>query len=146
MRGCPFLANSETAGGRSWTKEWLKCHNSCFVDMAKADPECVAFPTDRVLVTDPGFRPHFELFAKDQAAFFAAYAESHRKLSELGSKFEPPADISGHHCLGAQLPEKNANTFTPGFSCTHHHCCYTHGAARSRPLHRLKVALSSAHM
>ena len=43
-KGCPFLANSETAGGRPWTKEWLKCDNSYLVDMVKADPECVAFP------------------------------------------------------------------------------------------------------
>lgn len=93
VKGCPFLARSETAGGRSWTKEWLKFDNSYFADMGKADTECVAFPTDKVLMTDPGFQPHFELFARDQSAFFAAYAESHRKLSELGSKFEPAAGI-----------------------------------------------------
>lgn len=94
-KGAANLEKSETAGGRSWTKNWLKFDNSYFADMAKADPDCVAFPTDKVLVTDPGFKPHFELFAKDEAAFFAAYAHSHKKLSELGSKFDPPAGITG---------------------------------------------------
>jgi len=94
-RGCPYLANSLTAGGRSWTKNWLKFDNSYFADMLKADPECVAFPTDRVLATDPGFKPHFDLFAKDQKAFFEAYKQSHKKLAELGSKFDPPAGITG---------------------------------------------------
>jgi len=93
-RGCPFLANSKTAGGRSWTKEWTKFDNSYFADMPKLDPACIAFPTDRVLMTDPGFKPHFELFAKDQAAFFEAYKVSHKKLSELGSKFEPAEGIT----------------------------------------------------
>lgn len=93
-RGCPFLANSKTAGGRSWTKDWTKFDNSYFADMPKLDPECIAFPTDRVLMTDPAFKPHFELFAKDQAAFFEAYKVSHKKLSELGSKFEPAGGIT----------------------------------------------------
>jgi len=94
-KGCPFLASSETAGGRSWTKNWLKFDNSYFTDMANNDPDCITFPTDAVLMTDPGFKPHFDVFAKDQAAFFAAYAQSHKKLSELGSKFEPSSGITG---------------------------------------------------
>merc|ERR1712151_654964 len=69
-RGCPYMANSRTAGGRSWTKEWTKFDNTYFADMPKADPECIAFPTDKILMTDPGFKPHFDLFAKDQKAFF----------------------------------------------------------------------------
>jgi len=94
-KGCPSLEKSETAGGRSWTKNWLCFDNSYFTDMPKNDPDCITFPTDAVLMTDPGFKPHFDLFASDQAAFFAAYAQSHKKLSELGSKFEPAAGIVG---------------------------------------------------
>ena len=30
-----------------------------------------------------------EKYADDQAAFFADYAKSHKKLSELGAKFSP---------------------------------------------------------
>merc|ERR1712187_980844 len=86
-KGCPVLEKSETAGGRSWTKNWLKFDNSYFTDMSKNDPDCITFPTDAVLMTDPGFKPHFDLFARDQAAFFAAYAQSHKKLSELGTKW-----------------------------------------------------------
>ena len=86
-KGCPFLANSETAGGRPWTQSWLKFDNSYFSMMAKGDKECIAFPTDTVLITDPKFKPHFDEFANSQEAFFAQYALSHKKLSELGSKF-----------------------------------------------------------
>merc|ERR1712151_444017 len=93
--GCPYLANSETRGGRSWTKDWLKFNNSYYADMAKADKECIAFPTDKVLMTDPKFKPHFDLFAKDEKAFFAAYQQSHKKLSELGCKFSPEEGITG---------------------------------------------------
>ncbi|CAE8631010.1 unnamed protein product, partial [Polarella glacialis] len=94
VKGCPFLGNSETAGGRSWTKNWLKFDNSYFTDMPDHDTHCIAFPTDTILMIDPGFKPHFDLFAKDQAAFFAAYAQSHKKLSEQGSKFEPTEGIT----------------------------------------------------
>lgn len=94
-RGCPYLGRSETAGGRSWTKEWLTFDNSYFTDMGNGDAETVTLPTDRVLMEDPGFKPYFEAFKADQAAFFAAYATSHRKLSELGSKFQPARGITG---------------------------------------------------
>ena len=86
-KGCPFLQNSKTTGGRPWTKHWLKFDNSYFTDMPEDDPECVAFPTDKVLMSDPDFKAHFVEFAESQSAFFKQYAVSHKKLSELGSKF-----------------------------------------------------------
>lgn len=94
VRGCPFMANSLTAGGRSWTKNWTKFDNTYFSDMANNDPECIAFPTDKCLMTAPEFKQYFDLFAKDQTAFFEAYKVSHKKLSELGCKFEPPQGIT----------------------------------------------------
>jgi len=94
-KGCPFAGKSETGGGRSWTKNWLKFDNSYFTDMEGADPETVTFPTDKVLMSDPGFKEHFAAFKNDQAAFFEAYKVSHKKLSELGAKFDPPAGITG---------------------------------------------------
>lgn len=101
-KGCPFAGNSRTLGGRSWTKSWLSFDNSYFADMHKADAGCIAFPTDKVLMSDPGFKPHFEAFAVDQKAFFEAYKVSHKKLSELGSKFEPPEGIT----LDDTIPSK----------------------------------------
>uniref|UniRef100_A0A7S2SH24 Plant heme peroxidase family profile domain-containing protein n=1 Tax=Rhizochromulina marina TaxID=1034831 RepID=A0A7S2SH24_9STRA len=92
-RGCPFVLNSETLGGRSWTKYWLSFDNSYFEDMAQEDPDCVTFPTDKVLMTDAGFQPHFMEFAESQSAFFTQYKESHKKLSELGAKFDPPEGV-----------------------------------------------------
>lgn len=77
-----------TKGGSSWTPEWLKFDNSYFVEIkAKRDDELVVLPTDAALFEDQGFRQFAEKYAKDQDAFFADYAESHVKLSELGSKF-----------------------------------------------------------
>jgi L-ascorbate peroxidase len=92
-RGCPMMANSLTAGGRSWTKNWTKFDNSYFADMSSNDPDCITFPTDAILMTAPEFKPHFDKFAKDQNAFFTEYKASHKKLSELGCKFEPAAGI-----------------------------------------------------
>jgi L-ascorbate peroxidase len=92
-RGCPMMGTSLTAGGRSWTKDWTKFDNTYFSEMAKKDPECIAFPTDTCLMSAKEYKPHFDLFAKDQNAFFQAYATSHKKLSELGSKFEPKEGI-----------------------------------------------------
>jgi len=92
-KGVAHLQKSETAGGRPWTKTWLSFDNSYFTEMCKRDDDTISFPTDLVLMQEPGFKPHFEAFKADQAAFFAAYAESHKKLSELGSKFE--CEITG---------------------------------------------------
>jgi len=87
--GCPFAMKSLTNGGQSWTKEWLKFDNSYFKLQGVTDKECIAFPTDKILETDPGFKPTFDKYARDEAAFFSEYALAHKKLSELGSKFDP---------------------------------------------------------
>jgi L-ascorbate peroxidase len=94
-KGAAHLLKSETAGGRPWTKDWLSFDNSYFTDMARQDPDTLQLVTDLVLMEDPGFKPHFEAFKADQSAFFAAYAESHKKLSELGAKFEPAGGVTG---------------------------------------------------
>ncbi|XP_060194729.1 L-ascorbate peroxidase 3-like [Lycium barbarum] len=68
-----------------WTKEPLKFDNSYFVELLKEDSEgLLKLPTDKALVEDPQFCPFVELYAKDEEAFFRDYAESHKKLSELG--------------------------------------------------------------
>lgn len=95
LKGCPFAQMSQTNGGQSWTKEWLKFDNSYFRLPGNSDRELLAFPTDMVLATDPGFKPFFELYARDEGKFFADYAVAHKKLSELGSKFDPELLIHG---------------------------------------------------
>ncbi|XP_055806430.1 L-ascorbate peroxidase 3-like [Solanum dulcamara] len=73
-----------------WTKEPLKFDNSYFVELLKEDSEdLLKLPTDKALVEDSLFRPYVKLYAKDEEAFFRDYAESHKKLSELG--FAPPS-------------------------------------------------------
>jgi len=80
-------------GGEAWTKNWLTFDNAYFHDYKEKDPELLWFPTDEALHTDPGFKPTFELYGKDQKAFFHDYALAHKKLSELGAKFSPSAGI-----------------------------------------------------
>ncbi|GAB2282852.1 hypothetical protein Dimus_017388 [Dionaea muscipula] len=68
-----------------WTKDPLKFDNSYFVELLKGDTEgLLKLPTDKALVEDPKFHRYVELYAKDEEAFFRDYAESHKKLSELG--------------------------------------------------------------
>jgi len=82
-------------GGAAWTKNWLTFDNSYFKDykLASEDENLLWFPTDEALHTDPEFKKYFDLYAKDQEAFFKDYAKAHKKLSELGAKFEPEQGI-----------------------------------------------------
>ncbi|CAE7945005.1 APXT [Symbiodinium necroappetens] len=82
-------------GGASWTKNWLTFDNSYFKDykLSYEDDSLLWFKTDEALHTDPEFKKYFDLYAKDQDAFFKDYAKAHKKLSELGSKFEPEGGI-----------------------------------------------------
>ncbi|EDQ92537.1 uncharacterized protein MONBRDRAFT_13407 [Monosiga brevicollis MX1] len=75
-------------GGRSWTPNWLTFDNSYFIEsLRQPREELLWMATDQALHEDPRFRPHFEEFARDQDAFFHAYAQAHKRLSELGSNF-----------------------------------------------------------
>ncbi|KMT09578.1 hypothetical protein BVRB_6g130340 [Beta vulgaris subsp. vulgaris] len=83
-------ANKDRSGfDGPFTQDPFKFDNSYFVELRKGDsPGLVKFPTDKVLADDPSFRQYVQLYAKDEKAFFAHYAESHKKMSELG--FNPP--------------------------------------------------------
>ncbi|GMN29033.1 hypothetical protein TIFTF001_002266 [Ficus carica] len=68
-----------------WTREPLKFDNSYFVELLKGESEgLLKLSTDNALLEDPAFRSYVELYAKDEDAFLKDYAESHKKLSELG--------------------------------------------------------------
>lgn len=79
-----------TPGGSSWTEQWLVFDNSYFqtIPDPDADPELVKLATDNTLFDDADFKPFAEKFRDSQDAFFESYAKAHKKLSELGSKFE----------------------------------------------------------
>eukprot|EP00611_Tribonema_gayanum_P003655 TRINITY_DN128_c4_g1_i1.p1 TRINITY_DN128_c4_g1~~TRINITY_DN128_c4_g1_i1.p1 ORF type:complete len:344 (+),score=109.27 TRINITY_DN128_c4_g1_i1:51-1034(+) len=79
-------------GGQSWTPKWLTFDNSYFT--VTPEKELLRLETDKVLETDPGFAPHYRRYAESQAEFFKDYAAVHKKLSELGSKFEPEGGIT----------------------------------------------------
>jgi len=80
-------------GGKSWTKAWLKFDNSYYKEYAENNKDLLWLPTDRALHEDPEFKKTFVLYKDDQAAFFEGYSAAHKKLSELGSKFEPSEGI-----------------------------------------------------
>ncbi|KAH9608353.1 hypothetical protein KSS87_017808 [Heliosperma pusillum] len=72
-----------------FTPEPLKFDNSYYVELRKGEsPGLVKFPSDKVLTQDPVFRKYVQIYAQDEKTFFAHYAESHKKMSELG--FRPP--------------------------------------------------------
>ena len=76
-----------------WTQEPLKFDNSYFVELLKGESEgLLKLPSDKTLLEDPEFRRYVDLYAKDEDAFFRDYAESHKKLSELG--FNPNASAA----------------------------------------------------
>ncbi|KAL4569048.1 hypothetical protein LXL04_024675 [Taraxacum kok-saghyz] len=79
---------------KPWTKDPLKFDNSYFVELLKGDDSdgLLKLPTDIALLDDPNFRTYVELYAKDEDVFFKDYAESHKKLSELG--FTPPLTMT----------------------------------------------------
>merc|ERR1719350_1956277 len=89
-----FVARSDgkigvgMSGGRSWTKKWLKFDNSYFKER---DNQLLVLETDATLRSDPEFSPYFNLYAESEEIFFRDYALAHSTLSELGSKFSPPA-------------------------------------------------------
>ncbi|MED6108457.1 L-ascorbate peroxidase 3 [Stylosanthes scabra] len=74
-----------------WTKNHLKFDNSYFVELMDSK-DSFKLPTDKVLVEDPEFRKYVELYKNDEDAFFADYAVSHKKLSELGFNPNRPSD------------------------------------------------------
>lgn len=49
--------------------------------------------TDWALYNSSEFRPHFLRYASDQNAFFEDYSDAHKKMSELGAKFDPPEGV-----------------------------------------------------
>ncbi|KAL8133607.1 hypothetical protein AgCh_008890 [Apium graveolens] len=74
----------------AWTKEPLKFDNSYFVELLNGDSNgLLKLPTDKSLLEDSQFRHYVEKYAQDEQKFFEDYAESHKKLSELG--FSPPS-------------------------------------------------------
>ncbi|CAL9753284.1 unnamed protein product [Musa acuminata subsp. burmannicoides] len=83
-------AHRERSGFQgAWTKDPLKFDNSYFAELVKGEKEgLLQLPTDKALLDDPVLRDYVMLYAVDEDKFFEDYAESHKKLSELG--FTPP--------------------------------------------------------
>ncbi|KAH7843404.1 hypothetical protein Vadar_016203 [Vaccinium darrowii] len=68
-----------------WTTNPLIFDNFYFKELLDGEDEgLIQLSSDKALLPDPVFRPLVEKYAADEDAFFADYAESHLKLSELG--------------------------------------------------------------
>ena len=85
-----------TPGGQSWTEQFLIFDNSYFttLDDDDADEELLKLTSDKAVFKDEKFKPFAEKFRDSQEEFFKSYAAAHKKLSELGSKFEPSEGIT----------------------------------------------------
>jgi L-ascorbate peroxidase len=92
-----------TPGGSSWTEQWLVFDNSYFTTMPdpNADPELLKLSSDKTIFDDEGFSPFAMKFRESQDDFFVSYAKAHKKLSELGSKFEPADGIKASEFVSA---------------------------------------------
>lgn len=76
-------------GGCSWTKNWLQFDNSYYQRPYK-DPynkDLLWLPSDQAVFTSPECTKYFELFAAHQDCWFEEYAAVHKKMSELGARF-----------------------------------------------------------
>lgn len=74
-------------------RKWLKFDNSYYKEYSENNKDLLWLETDRALHVDPDFKPTFLIYKEDQDAFFRDYAAAHKKLSELGSKFEPEEGV-----------------------------------------------------
>lgn len=81
-------------GGRAWTENWLTFDNSYFkrlIRVQENNKSLLWVETDQCLIDDSKFTIWYQRYAQDNKLFFDHYAKAHKKLSELGSKFDPPA-------------------------------------------------------
>jgi L-ascorbate peroxidase len=69
-----------------WTHDPLKFNNSYYKEILSdsPDPKLLRLTSDLCLLDEPETKALCEKYATDQDAFFADYAVSHKKLSELG--------------------------------------------------------------
>ncbi|GAA0139973.1 hypothetical protein LIER_01409 [Lithospermum erythrorhizon] len=79
-------AHKERSGFEGpFTKEPLKFDNSYFRELLKGETEgLLKLPSDKALVEDHEFKKYVQRYAKCEETFFKEYAESHKKMSELG--------------------------------------------------------------
>lgn len=84
-----------TPGGSSWTPDFLVFDNSYFQITSEntANDDLVSLSTDKAVFADNEFRPYAERFRDSQDDFFASYVKAHTKLSQQGSKFDPPEGV-----------------------------------------------------
>ncbi|KAG2489504.1 hypothetical protein HYH03_011956 [Edaphochlamys debaryana] len=91
----PVAPTAAASLGTSWTVNWLEFDNSYFRDIKeKRDKDLLVLETDACIFVDDKFRPYAEKYAADQEAFFADYAVSAQKLSELGVQWEEGAPVT----------------------------------------------------
>jgi L-ascorbate peroxidase len=63
------------------------------LNRSENDTELLWLPTDRALFEAAEFHKYFEMYEHDNSLFLSDYVEAHRKMSELGAKFDPPEGL-----------------------------------------------------
>ena len=89
-------SNSNCSSSGSRSKRRLSSTSSPSVSSYcpfSGQSELLWLPTDDALCKAPEFKFYFEQYAADQKLFFSDYALAHRKMSELGARFDPPEGI-----------------------------------------------------
>lgn len=83
-------AHKERSGFEgAWTKEPIVFDNTYFKEIMSdtPDPDLLRLASDMALLDEEHTKALCTKYAEDQSAFFADYADSHQKLSELGCVF-----------------------------------------------------------
>ncbi|KAI9322882.1 heme peroxidase [Dichotomocladium elegans] len=71
---------------RKWIKKSLPNGGWQYVD--KNNPDVMMLPIELSMYADKGFKPYFDLYAKDEEKFFEDFAKAFKKLIELGVPFK----------------------------------------------------------
>jgi L-ascorbate peroxidase len=98
-KGCPIRHDKADGvglpGGKSWTTKWLTFDNEYFKEHVyqETDSDLLWGDTDRCLHQDESFAKYFMMYRDSQETFFKDFAAAMKRLSELGSAWEPEGGI-----------------------------------------------------
>ncbi|PPD94703.1 hypothetical protein GOBAR_DD08239 [Gossypium barbadense] len=105
----------------AWTTNPLTFDNSYFKELLSGTgADIMQLPSDKVLVSDPVFRPFVEKYAADEGEFFADYANAHLRLSELGLDGE--RGLYARFCVQLDIEKPLPKSIT--VDCFHQSICY----------------------
>lgn len=82
-----FYLNKKTdENEQRWSMNPYVFDNNYYVEILDKHSEYLKTPSDLVLLENPEYREHVELFAKDQDAFFGEFSNVYLKIGNLGQE------------------------------------------------------------